>query len=191
MGIMKIFRPFAAAMLPTFNWPWLAVWIQTIVIPAGTLFVPVNAVLKWMAMALICDLVTGVLCRLKGFQRPNIHLIGVGVMAGCYSLAQYLARQPELQWEVFGRTFGIGEFFGLWCLTIHLGSFAKNMDDLGAPLPKGLKRLIAGVQSSMDNAEIGGSIISVFKSSLSQKSDTKEITTTTETTVVEKKQEPV
>lgn len=184
---VKLLRPFVAMVIPTLNGPWVAATVTTLV-SVATMWVPVNQVLKFLALSIVVDLVTGFLCKRKGFDRPNISMTGGLVSAGCYSVAQYLAKQPELNWEIplFNRTFGVGEFFALWWMVCHLSNITKNMDDLDAPLPGGVKSLIKWMRSFIDTAEIGGPIISVFKSSLKQTGGDVQVVSKTETTVTEK-----
>ncbi len=178
----RLLHSIIAAMIPATGGPWVS---SAIVAGAsiGTLFVPVNAILKWLAVSIVFDLFTGFLCKRSGFKRPHISMVGAAATAGSYAVAQYLARQPELQWEVMGRTWGVGEFFALWFLIGHLANITKNMDDLDTPFPKSVNGLISKIRSIIDTAEIGGPIVSIFKSSMSQKGGDTEIVSKTETVV--------
>lgn len=170
------------ATVPSFGRPWMTSAVA-IVVGIGTFFVPANAMLKWLAAAIVADLISGILAKRSGFPRPHISFVGAGVYGFCYAIAQYLSKQPELQWEVWNRTWGIGEFLALWFITGHLANLTKNFDDLDTPFPKGVNNAISVVRKLIDSAEIGGPIVSIFKSSMSQKGGNTEITSKTETTV--------
>lgn len=184
---VKLLRPIAAMMIPTLNGPWVTT-VVTGLVSVATMWVPVNQVLKLLALFIALDLFTGFLCKIKGLPRPNISMIGGAVSAMCYSFSQYLSKQPELNWNIeqINRTFGVGEFFALWFLVCHVGNFTKNMDDLETPLPGGFKALIKWVRSFIDSAEIGGPIVSVLKQSFKQTGGSTEVVTKTETVVTEK-----
>ncbi len=166
MGTLKVLRPFFALAMPVLNVPPLIVILHALLAAIATFLTPMNLVLKLMLVAIFFDVFTGICCRIskKAVTQPQIGPIAILVKFGCYALASYLAKQPELIWDVWGKTWGVGEFVGLWYLVVELASITMNLDDLKMPLPKSLKKLVAAIHSSIDNADISGSAVSMITS---------------------------
>lgn len=167
MSVIKIVRPFIALAIPVTNWPWWAVLGQTGIASFLTFMTPMNLVLKLMLAAIIFDVFTGGCCRWSkvAVTQPPIGMVTILLKFGCYALASYLAKQPELIWDVWGKTWGVGEFLGLWYLVIELASIITNLDDLKIMrFPRSIKRLVSSIQSSIDDAEITPGAINILTS---------------------------
>lgn len=196
MGSLKALRPILGLALPTMNLPAAALWLQlgsTWIIGA---YESMNVVLRWMLWGIGADLLTGLLCAwfvTKVFS-PSFMARGVLVKGFCFAIVVFLAKQPELQFDVDFPGVGkmstsVGQLLGVYFLTGEWASAMKNFDTLGAPFPKWFSAILRQVHSSVDNID-ASQAVSMFTSFTKRTDGNMEVVSKSTTVVTEKAPEP-
>lgn len=178
-----------ALIIPTASWPWWAIAAQGTLAAIGATLLSTNLAIKWLFIGICFDVLTGIVRSLRLDDRfPISKLISdVLVRFGVLYLSVLLSKEAALQFEYSGFATNPGEILAIFYITIVWASTGKNMGELGMPWPKSVTFLLDKVHSSLDEANIGGKVISAITAFSSKQVGDTQVTRKTETVVTENK----
>jgi phage-related holin len=134
------------------DWNFLGVAWQAALAAVGASFLGLNSAQQWMFWAIVFDLVSGFLCGLfvRGGLRARIMGRGLMVKFFCFAVVAYLCRQPGLEVAIAGASVHVGSAAAIWYTVYEWVSTAENLDELGAPIPPFLRKLLAKARETVD-----------------------------------------
>lgn len=178
------FKTVISTAAPSVDWPWWAISAQTAIAAHVGYFWSMNAAFRWLVLGIAANLLGTLACVLfLPDRRGQIHFKqDVAVKSLMIWLVWMLSKEPILQVDVAGQSVSIAAVLAAYFLTAEWIGFLQRAGDLGMKFPKWVGVMLQRANDGIDNADIGGKVISAVTSFSQQSSGVTE--TTRKTTIV-------